>query len=159
VGLIIRKLEEKLSLIEKLVVGWIGLAWSVASIFAIPILVREPSLSNPFAVLFRSAATIKRTWGEMLTGYIGMKGSNVLFFWGSVLVWLWSGLVAYLLGNPWVLLVTGVFWLPCLILYSYVASIASRVYLCALYLYASDGVVRGPYNAGMMEMGWKRRES
>ena len=158
VGFIIRKLEERLSFIGKLVVGWIGLAWSVASIFAIPILVREPSLSNPLAVLSRSAETIKRTWGEMLSGYIGMKGSNVLFFWASILVWLWAGLIAYLLGNPWVLLVAGVLWLVCVVVYSYLASVASRVYLCALYLYASDGVVPGPYDASMMTMGWKQKK-
>ena len=60
--------QRELSFIGRLIVGWIGLAWSVASIFAIPILVREPSLSNPFAVLSKSADTINRTWGEMLSG-------------------------------------------------------------------------------------------
>jgi hypothetical protein len=44
VGLVIQKLEEHLSFVGRLVMGWVGLAWSVASIFAIPILVREPSL-------------------------------------------------------------------------------------------------------------------
>jgi hypothetical protein len=119
IGLLIRKMEERMSLIGKLVVGWIGLAWSVASIFAIPILVREPGLSNPFAVLSRSAQTIKNTWGEMLSGYIGMRGSHVVFFWVSAVGWLWTGLVAYMLRNPWVLVVAGVVWLACLILYSY----------------------------------------
>ncbi len=159
VGLVIRKVEQRLSFVGRIIAGWIGLAWSVASIFAIPILVREPSLANPFTVLSRSAETIKRTWGEMLTGYIGMKGSNVLFFWASVLGWLWGGLVAYLLGNAWVLLVVGVVWVLCLVVYSYVASVASRVYLCALYLYAADGTVRGPYDASMMAMGWKTKKS
>jgi Family of unknown function (DUF6159) len=159
VGLVIRKLEERLSFIGRLVVGWIGLAWSVASIFAIPILVREPALSNPFKVLSRSAETIKATWGEMLSGYVGMKGSNVLFFWASVVVWFWAGLIAYLLGNPWVLAVAGGLWLLCLIAYCYLASVASRVYLCALYLYASEGVVSGPYDASMMTMGWKPKKS
>jgi hypothetical protein len=159
VGLVIRKLEEKFSFIGKLVLGWIGLAWSVASIFAIPVLVREPSLVNPFRVLGRSAETIKRTWGEMLSGFIGMKGSHVLFFWASVLGWLWAGLIAYWLGNPWVLAVAGVLWLGCLLAYCYLASVASRVYLCALYLYAADGVVAGPYDASMMAAGWRSKRS
>lgn len=159
VGLLIRKLEEHLSLVGRLVMGLIGLAWSVASIFAIPILVREPSLANPFSVLARSAETIKRTWGEMLSGYIGMTGSNILFFWASIIGWFWAGLIAYLLGNAWVLAVAGGLWLLSLIVYSYLASIASRVYLCALYLYASDGVVPGPYDASMMAEGWKLRKS
>ena len=159
VGLLIRALEQRLSLIGRLVAGLIGLAWSVASVFAIPILVREPSLAKPVRVLSRSAETIKRTWGEMISGYVGMTGSNILFFWASVFGWVWAGLIAYLLQNPWVLVAAGAFWLLCLIAYSYLASVASRVYLCALYLYASEGVIPGPYDASMMAMGWKPKKA
>jgi len=42
--------------------------------------------------------------------------------------------------------------------YGYLASIASRVYLCALYLYASDGVVPGQFDESMMGMGWKLKK-
>jgi hypothetical protein len=159
VGLIIQKLEERLSFIGRLVVGWIGLAWSVASIFAIPILVRESSLSNPFDVLRRSSETIKATWGEMLSGYVGMQGSHLAFFWASLLWWGWLGLVAYWLKNGWVVLGAGAVWLVCLVMYSYLASVASRVYLCALYLYAAYGLVPGPYDASMMSLGWKARKA
>lgn len=57
------------------------------------------------------------------------------------------------------LAVAGGLWLLSLIVYSYLASIASRVYLCALYLYASDGVIPGPYDALMMAQGWKLKKS
>ena len=70
-----------------------------------------------------------------------------------------AGLVAYLLGNPWVLAVAGTLWLACLIVYCYLASVASRIYLCALYLYATDGVVTGSYDASMMAEGWKMKKS
>ncbi|HYG34523.1 MAG TPA: DUF6159 family protein, partial [Clostridia bacterium] len=46
VGLIIRAIEERLAIVGRIIAGFIGLAWSVAAIFAIPILVREPSVSN-----------------------------------------------------------------------------------------------------------------
>lgn len=159
VGLIIRALEQRLSLIGRLVAGLIGLAWSVASVFAIPILVREPSLANPVKVLSQSAETIKRTWGEMISGYVGMTGSNILFFWTSVFGWLWAGLIAYWFQNLWVLALAGALWIVCLIAYSYLASVASRVYLCALYLYASEGVIPGHYDASMMAMGWKPKKA
>jgi uncharacterized protein DUF6159 len=159
VGLIIRALEERLSFVGRLVAGFIGLAWSVAAIFAIPILARDPAVSNPFAVLSKSAMTIKRTWGEMLAGYVGMGGTNILVVWLSILFWAVIGAAAFLLSNPWLLLIAGVCWLVALIVYSYLASIASRVYLCALYLYASEGVVPGYYDAPMMSMGWKMKKS
>jgi hypothetical protein len=157
VGLIIRALENRFAFVGRLVASFIGLAWSVAAIFAIPILARDPSVFNPFGVLSRSATTIKRTWGEMLAGYVGMGGNNLLVVWLSILFWMLTGAVAFLLSNPWLLLMAGVPWLCTVIAYGYLASIASRVYLCALYLYASEGVISGYYEASMMNTAWKRR--
>jgi hypothetical protein len=158
VGLLIRALEERLAIVGRLVAGLIGLAWSVASIFAIPILARETAFANPFEILSKSAETIKRTWGEMLAGYVGMKGTNLLVLWSSILFWVGTGATAYMLSNGWVCLIAGVPWLVALIIYGYVASVASRVYLCALYLYASEGVVPGQFDASLMSMGWKLKK-
>jgi len=157
VGLIIRALEERLAFVGRLVAGFIGLAWSIAAIFAIPILASDPSVSNPFTVLSKSATTIKRTWGEMLAGYAGMGGTNLLVVMLSILFWVVTGAAALLLSNPWLLL-AGLPWLLAVISYGYLASIASRVYLCALYLYATEGVVPGHYDAPMMSMGWKMKK-
>jgi hypothetical protein len=159
VGLFIRALEQRLSFVGRIVAGLIGLAWSAASIFAIPILVRDASVSNPFDVLTKSARTIKETWGEMLAGYLGMQGTNLLFMWGSIVLWVITGTVAVLMSNAWILLAVGIPWLLCLIAYSYLSGIASRVYLCALYVYAADGVVPSPYDASMMNMAWKLKKN
>jgi hypothetical protein len=158
VGLLIRALEEKFSFLGRLVAGLIGLAWSLASIFAIPVLVREPSVSNPFEVLSKSARTIKATWGEMLAGYLGMQGTNLLFIWSSVLYWGVSVGLAFLFSTPWIVVAATIPWLACVVLYSYLSSIASRVYLCALYLYATDGIVPNPYDASMMAMAFKQKK-
>jgi hypothetical protein len=34
-----------------------------------------------------------------------------------------------------------------------------RGHLCALYLYASEGVIPGHYDASMMAMGWKPKKA
>ena len=158
VGLLIRALEERLSIIGRIVAGLIGLAWSVASVFVIPILARDPELANPFKVLSRSAETIKRTWGETLTGYAGMQGMNILVVLASLLLWVVAIAAAGLLGNAGLLLAFGLPWLAALIAYSYLASVASRVYLCALYVYAADGVVPSQFDDAMMHSGWKMKK-
>jgi hypothetical protein len=158
VGLVIRAIEERLAFVGRLVTGFIGLAWSVAAIFAIPVLARDQTVLNPFAVLTKSATTIKRTWGEMLAGYVGMGGTNVLMLLFSIVFWVVTGLVAYVLSNPWLLLIAGLPWVLALIAYGYLSSIASRVYLCALYLYASEGFVPGHYDTAMMSLGWKMKK-
>lgn len=159
VGLLIRAIEDKFSFLGRLVAGLIGLAWSVASIFAIPILVRDTSTTNPFEVLLKSARTIKAAWGEMLAGYLGMQGTNLLFLWGSILFWIGTGSAALVFANAWILLAAGLPWLLCLMAYAYLANIASRVYLCALYLYAAEGSVPHPYDSAMMNMAWKMKKT
>jgi hypothetical protein len=53
VGLIIRALEERLAFVGRLVAGFIGLAWSVAAIFAIPILARDQEVSKSLRCSFQ----------------------------------------------------------------------------------------------------------
>jgi hypothetical protein len=64
VGLVIKALEERLGLIGRIIVCLIGVAWSVASVFAVPIIVRDedalylmpPTASSPYnADMFKSA--------------------------------------------------------------------------------------------------------
>ena len=94
----------------------------------------------------------------MLTGYVGLQGTNLVVLWGSILFWIATGFGAYLTSNPWLLLIAGLPWLVAIVCYAYLASIASRVYLCALYLYAAEGVVPGQFDAKMMGQGWKLKK-
>ncbi len=158
VGIIIRWIEEKLSFVGRIIAGFIGLAWSVAAIFAIPILVREPDARNPFQVLSRSAQTIKRTWGEALIGYVGLQGMGAVVFCISVASLGIAGAAAYLV-SPWLGGAIAVAWLLSLIAYSYLADIASKVYLCALYIYSTEGVVPTHYSPSLMDTAWKVKKS
>lgn len=155
IGMLIRALEERLSFLGRIVAGFIGLAWSVASVFVIPMLVREPQTQNPFKLLTRSARTLKQTWGEMLTGYVGLQGMNVAVLLVSLGYWAVAGGIAYLTQAPILLLPAAGLWLLALIAYSYLAGVASKVYLGALYLYAVEGAVPENFNREMMDMAWK----
>ena len=44
-----------------------------------------------------------------------------------------------------------------LLLFACVLDVASRVYRAALYIYATEGVVPGPFEKDQMDMGWKVR--
>ncbi len=155
VGALIRALEERLSFVGRFIVGLIGLAWSVASVFVIPVLVADPATRNPFKVLSKSAGSLKRTWGEMLVGFVGLQGMNAVVLWITLFWWVLGGGVALLMRNGWVLLPVGALWLLAIIAYSYVAGVATKVYLGALYLYATEGVVPEQFDPAMMDMAWK----
>src|SRR6266436_5577142 len=87
VGLIIKTIEQRLSWVGRIIGRIIGLAWSVAAVFVIPVIVREEGNANPLAVLKKSAGVLKRTWGEALIGYAGLSIANTLVAFGS-LIWL-----------------------------------------------------------------------
>ena len=159
IGLLIRQIENRFSFVGRFIVGLIGMVWSVASVFAIPVLIREQPTVNPVRILGKSAATIKRTWGELLTGFVGLQGANLLVVWMTVVLVLASVAVAFAFSNFWILIPVGAIWLLGLAAYSYVAGVASQVYLCALYIYASEGVVPEPYSKELMDMAWKIKQA
>ena len=159
VGMLIKMIEERMPLIGRIIGRIVGIAWSVAAVFAIPVIVREESNANPLAVLQKSAGVLKRTWGEALIGYAGLSIANGLIALGSVL-WLGGTIaVSALLHNFVMIPVAVVVWLCALFIWSYVAGVASNVYRGALYLYASEGVVAEPYNQEILNMAWKFKKS
>ncbi len=56
------------------------MAWSVACIFILPTLVRDSETVNPLKLLRNSAGTLKRTWGELIIGFVGLELAFGLIF-------------------------------------------------------------------------------
>ena len=159
VGWIIRSIEERLPFVARLVTGFIGIAWSVAAVFAIPVIIQEQPMRNPIKILKQSSLTLKRTWGEGLIGYIGFSAGNmVLFAWWLISLVL-AGLVAFAFSSIWLMVIAGVIWGIGLFFMGYVSNVASRVYRCALYIYAAEGVVPEPYSQNLLDMAWKVKKS
>jgi uncharacterized protein DUF6159 len=155
VGLIIKTIEERMALIGRIIGRLIGIAWSVAAVFAIPVMVREEGNANPLAVLRKSATALKRTWGEALIGYAGLTFANTLIMIGS-LVWLvGAGAASIALHNFFIIGFAAVSWVLAMFAWGYLMSVASQVYKGALYLYAAEGVIPAPYDQQMLDLAWK----
>jgi hypothetical protein len=159
VGLIIKEISERLGWVGSLITRFLGLAWSVATVFAIPALVSETEVSNPLEILKRSAGTLRQTWGESLIGYVGMNFASLLVFLSTLGVV--GGAVAAMVVLDAVALsiVVIALWVLFLIAYSYVMSVAGQVYKGALYLYATERVVVEPFSQEMLERAWKYKKS
>ena len=139
VGLVIRKLEERFGLLGRWIIGLIGLAWSVASVFAVPIIVVGGEGAHPLRILKSSAATLKKTWGESLLGYVGLQFGGLLVLLGSVLLLAAAVALSIALGTGWIIAVTAVVWLLGLIGFFYLLNVAGQVYRGAPDLYAAEG--------------------
>jgi hypothetical protein len=159
VGLIIKAIEERLALVGRIIGRLIGLAWSVAAVFAIPVIVREEGNANPVAVLKKSAGILKRTWGEALIGYVGLTFANTLIAIGSFVLLIGALVLSIALEAYWLIAIVGLAWFLALFAWGYLTSVASNVYRGALYLYAAEGVVAEPYNREMLDQAWKFKKS
>ena len=154
VGLIIKTLEERFGWVGRWVMRLVGMVWSVASVFVIPIIVREES-ANPFTLLRTSATTLKKTWGESLIGYVGITVGSWIVMLGSVIFLVGAGLLSLWLDHPGFIIAAACLWLVAMFVYGYLIGVASHIYRGALYVYASEGVVPAPYTAELMDAAWK----
>lgn len=156
VGFIIKTLEERLGFVGQWIMRLIGIAWSVASIFVIPIIIREEKSSSPLKLLKTSALLLKKTWGESVIGFLGI-GSVFIF---GILVFiplfiLFMIVIGQIVGNLWEIFIILFFLFICLLAFVCIFSVTRHIYRGALYVYASEGVVPGPYDEEMMNMAWK----
>ena len=134
-------------------------AWSVASCFAIPVIVCDPALTNPFRALKRSGSVINRTWGEALIGFAGLK----ILLWAGMAAWflfmagLWAGFRAFPSAS-------GVF-IGCAAggtllfgIFAYLVSAAETVYRATLFLYAEEGFFPAEFDSDDLNGAFLRRE-
>jgi hypothetical protein len=140
------------------VTGSIGTAWSVAAVFAIPVIVRG-DCTNPLEVLRHSARTSKRTWGEAVVGYVGIQFAGVAFLGASTVVMASAVAAAAHFRQLSVMAALGGIWLFGIIALGLFTNMATHIYRCALYVYATEGVVPAPFSPGLMDAGWKVKKA
>jgi hypothetical protein len=70
VGLVLRILEERLPLAGRIAAAIAGIAWTLATVLAIPVLVCEGV--GPVTAVRRSGQLFRERWGESLTGQVAI---------------------------------------------------------------------------------------
>lgn len=153
VSLFLRAVSERSGLLGRIVIGIIGMAWSLVTFLVLPILVVEDV--GVGEAVKRSAAMFKRTWGENV---VGQGGVGLIGFVGTL-----AALpVVALLAVPGIGVLTGlgvvlfVVWAGLVMV---VTSALSGVYQTALYLYASTGELPRGYEGGTIEGAFAARRA
>ncbi len=88
VGMVLRYLSERTGLLGRLVLGGLGVAWSLATFLVAPVLVVEKV--GPVQAITRSASLLRTTWGEQVAGNVGI---GLVFGLASVAVAIVAGLL------------------------------------------------------------------
>jgi Family of unknown function (DUF6159) len=147
VGMVIQAIEERVGFLGRLVVGFIGLSWAIASYFVIPTIVTENV--GPVEALKRSAAIIKKTWGETLTVQVGL--TVVAFLGGLVAMVVIVGGGALMPVSP--VLGGSVMALGVVAFFAAIVVTATlhAILTAALYLYAADGKVPQNFDNALLK--------
>jgi hypothetical protein len=125
----------------------LGTAWSLATFFAVPVMVQERRGGIPS--LRRSGELFKRTWGETALSEVGVR---VLIAHITIVLIILAVILIHLLGeSPFTLLVVlG-------LVAGTIALVGSleAIYRAALYVFAAEGVVPEPFGGPELEDIWQ----
>lgn len=145
VGLILRFVQEKSGLLGKIAAGFVGVAWSVASYFVIPIMIMEKK--GPIEALKESGLLVKKTWGEQVAGNLGMGFVFTLILLPAFII-----LPIIFMAQNEAFAVIGISaFVIYLVLVILLQSTLSVIYQAALYLYAREGYVPEGYSRGLLQ--------
>jgi len=151
VGILLNLLEERLGWLGRLVAGFIGVAWNMATFFVVPLLAAEDI--GPIEALYRSADIFTETWGEELVGGFSF---GVIFTLLTIPGFLLPILLAHPLGATGVLvgfIVALAYWL----LLSIISSAVRGIFMAALYRYATTSDVSTNFNRDDFSTAWQPR--
>jgi hypothetical protein len=157
VGFVLEQAASRLPLGGSLAARFVGLGWSLASLFAIPIIALE-DCSAPEA-LKRSSHAVKKRWGE------GIGGTLIIGAWTGIALLLTIVLFACaaIATNHTPAVRDAVIVLGVLVLAVIVALqlVVRQTFAVALYRYAADGSALGPFSEQDLQspFGGKRSRS
>jgi len=156
VGLLLRALQERLGLIGRLVAGFLGLAWTVATFLVVPVLASQDV--GPTEAISRSTELLKRTWGENL---IGNAGLGVVF---GLAMFIAVLLAACLVGGAvasqsiTAIIAAIVIVVVGLTMLGLIQASLQGIYAAALYRYAEEGEAGQGFDQAMLEQAFRPKK-
>jgi len=156
VGMVLRMISERAGLIGKIVIGLIGMVWSIATYFVVPVLVVEGV--GPIDAVKRSGAIIRKTWGESLTANVGI-GVIVMFATLLALLPAIAGIATTAAADTAVPAVIGIVATVLLLLViSLVASTLQVILVAAVYRYAATGLVPEQFDGATLRQVFRKKK-
>ncbi len=137
VGVILRAIQERVGFLGRIIVGMLGIGWTVATFMVVPVLVTSDK--GPIEAVKESASMLKRTWGENVIGQVGMGFFFSLLYaaLGLSTVVLVVGAVS--LGSAGLAVALAVIGALVMLTCVLVQTALAGIYSAALYRYAVNG--------------------
>lgn len=145
VGMIIRAIHDRVGFIGKILTTMLGVAWSLATFFIVPVLVLEDqSIPDSFR---RSVTIFRQTWGESVVGGTTLGAAAAC---GWVTLVAISGLLAMAVGWP-ALAVFGIGAVSLMVFFSALQGI----YIASLYRFATGGGTTSGFDPSLLGQAFR----
>jgi len=145
VGTLLRMIQERAGFVGRIVVAFLGAAWSLATFFIVPVLVlEERSIGDSFK---RSVSIFKETWGESMAGGATL-GAAAVVAWVTLvaavglLAWAGFGMVALGIGAIGAVLLIVFF------------SAIQGVFVASLFRYATHGHTAEGFDSALLSQAF-----
>ena len=148
VGMILRTLEERMGLLGRIVMRIIGIAWTLACYFVVPVLAFEDI--SPVAAVKRSSKLFRDTWGEKVIGGLSFSLVSLVLMLPGFGLWF----VAIVLGGVKGLLAGFALLILYILMLSVMMSAVQGIFNAALYRYACFKQVPAAFDADLVKSAW-----
>ncbi len=148
VGMILRTLEERMGLIGRIVMRIIGIAWTLACYFVVPVLAFEDL--TPIAAVKRSSKLFRDTWGEKVIGGLSFSLVSLVLMLPGFGLWF----MAIVVGGVKGLLLGFALLTLYILMLSVMMSAVQGIFNAALYRYACFNQVPAAFDADLVKSAW-----
>lgn len=148
VGVILRTLEERMGLIGRIIMRIIGVAWTLACYFVVPVLAFEDL--SPIDAFKRSSKLFRDTWGEKVIGGFSFSLVSLLLMLPGIGLWF----VAMVLGGLKGMILGFVLMILYFLMLSVFMSAVQGVFNAALYRYACFKQVPPAFSQELIASAW-----
>jgi hypothetical protein len=137
VGMVLRMIQERVGFIGRIIVGLLGVGWTIATYLVVPVLVAEEV--GPIEAVKESAGLLKKTWGENVIGQVGLGAVFGLVFLAVMLCGAALTAGAFMTHSIALIVAALVLTLLALGITALVQTALAGIYSAALYRYATTG--------------------
>lgn len=149
VGMILRMIEDRSSLVGRIVASLVGMAWTLATFFVVPILAFENL--GPIEALKRSAQLFRRNWGEEVVGTFSFG----LIFFLLALPGLLLPMIGGALAGSYGMTIGASLMVVYFIFLAVVSASTHGIFLAALYRYANQGETSQGFSRDTLSSAWQ----
>jgi len=152
VGMILRAIEERVGFIGKIIVGLLGIGWTIATYLVVPVLAARDV--GPIDAVKESATLLKKTWGENVIGQAGLGLAFGFILFGMILVGGVLVIGAAMTQNVYLIVTVLVAVIIAIGITILVQGALTGIYAAALYRYASGGQTTPGFDASAMKLAF-----